>query len=131
MSQAKADNAVGLKPWLPWPFSAWGWWTDPVRAERLAVLRIGMAACLLIDILPSYGAGLHDFFGRGGLGGAQTFAYYSEAPKLNWSLLRGFGDPLLGAFALGTWAVLTGWFALEFWARLSLRNESASCGGHN
>src|SRR5438876_306784 len=31
---------VGLKPWLPWPFSRWRWWTEPVRAERLAALRI-------------------------------------------------------------------------------------------
>ena len=34
-------TVVGLKPWLPWPLSRSPWWTEPVRAERLAVLRIG------------------------------------------------------------------------------------------
>src|ERR1700686_3715834 len=40
---------VGVVPWLPWPLSAWGWWTEPVRAERLALLRIGVALCLIAD----------------------------------------------------------------------------------
>ena len=31
----------GLFPWLPWPLRAMPAWTVPVRAERLAVLRIG------------------------------------------------------------------------------------------
>src|SRR5207244_12082249 len=109
MSQTKERHVVGVEPWLPWPFKASAWWTPPVRAERLAVLRIAMAGCLLIDILTSYRAGLHDFFGQGGLGGAQLFAYYSETPRLNWSLLRGFGDPLLGTLALAVWTALTAW----------------------
>jgi hypothetical protein len=94
---------------------------QPVRAERLAALRIGMAGCLLIDILTSYRAGLHDFFGQGGLGGAQTFAYYGEAPRLNWSLLRGFGDSLLSALALTIWTALTLWLVVDFLTRLSGR----------
>ena len=63
------------------------------------------------------------FSGKGGLGGSQLFAYYGAAPKLNWSLLRGFGDPLLEAFALGTWTILTTWLAVDFWGRLSVRDE--------
>ena len=35
---------VGVDPWLPWPLSAWRWWTEPVAAERLAALRIGLAS---------------------------------------------------------------------------------------
>ncbi len=116
MSILPSPRVVGLEPWLPWPLKASDWWTQPVRAERLAVLRVGVAACLLIDILTSYLPHLQDFFGTAGLGGTEMFAYYGEAPKLNWSLLRGFGDPLLGAFALVTWIALTAWLVLDFWA---------------
>ena len=72
-----------------------------------------MAGCLLIDILTSYRPYLQDFFGPGGLGGSRMFAYYGEAPKLNWSLLRGFGDPLLSALALGVWIALSVWLVLR------------------
>lgn len=106
-------SVVGLEPWLPWPLSASKWWTQPVRAERLAALRIAAALCLLIDILASYRPSLDEFFGSGGLGGARLFAYYGEAPKLYWSLLRGPGDPLLAALALTAWVVLTGWLAVD------------------
>jgi hypothetical protein len=110
-------RVVGLEPWLPWPLSAWEWWSRPVRAERLAVLRIGLAAFLLIDILTSYRPHLHAFFGSEGLGGARMFAYYGEAPKLNWSILRGVGDPLLGALALITWVLLAAWLPVDAWTR--------------
>src|SRR4051812_22330288 len=123
MSEIKQPHVVGLEPWLPWPLRAWAWWTRPVRAEGLAALRIGLAACLLIDILTSYRPQLMEFFGNGGLGGPRMFAYYGDAPKLNWSLLRGFGDPLLEGLALATWLFLTAWLALDFWAKLSVTGE--------
>jgi hypothetical protein len=123
MSATTDRIVVGLEPWLPWPLKAWGWWRQSVRAERLAALRIGMAACLLIDLLTTYGPHLPDYFGTGGLGGSQMFAYYGEAPRLNWSLLRGFGDPLLGTLALATWTVLTIWIALDFLGRLAARDK--------
>src|SRR5262245_6856772 len=118
MSQTVERHVVGLQPWLPWPFKTWHWWTQPVRAEGLATLRIAVAACLLIDILASYHSQLLNYFGQGGLGGSRTFAYFGEAPRLNWSLLRGFGDPLLSAVALGAWTILSAWLALDFWGRL-------------
>jgi uncharacterized membrane protein YphA (DoxX/SURF4 family) len=121
MSASRELNVVGLEPWFPWPLHAWGWWTRPVRAERLAALRIGLAGCLLIDILTSYGPHLAEFFGQGGLGGAKLFAYYGAAPRLNWSLLRGFGDPLLSALAFGAWGMLTIWFALDLWGIRAFR----------
>src|SRR5207253_8240159 len=101
MSVTNSGNVVGLEPWLPWPFKSCGWWSQPVRAERLAALRIGMAACLLIDILTSYRTHLHDFFGQGGLGGSRVCAYCTEAPGFNWSLLcalPGASGFLSGAF---------------------------------
>jgi hypothetical protein len=60
-------TVVGVQAWLPWPLRAWTWWTRPVRAECLAVLRIGLAFCLLVDLLTSYRSHLHDFFGNGAL----------------------------------------------------------------
>jgi hypothetical protein len=119
MNLQPEPNVVGVEPWLPWPLSAWGWWTRPVRAERLAALRIGLAACLLIDILTSYRPHLAEFFGDGGLGGPKLFGYYGEAPHFHWSLLRGFGDPLLSALALGAWTLLTVCLLLDCWARRS------------
>src|SRR5581483_5576329 len=38
-----APVVAGLRPWYPWPLSRWRWWTEPVPAERLAALRIGLA----------------------------------------------------------------------------------------
>ncbi len=57
------SRVVGVVPWLPWPLSAWRWWTEPVRAERLAALRIGLALCLLLDIVLTYLPGVGTFFG--------------------------------------------------------------------
>jgi len=117
------ENVVGARPWLPRLLQARAWWSEPVRAERLAALRIGVAACLVIDIVTSYRAHLEDFFGRGGLGGARTFAYYSEAPKFNWSLLRGLGDPLLSTLAVGAWLALTLVLALGMWDSWTMRRR--------
>ena len=126
MIETSDRNVVGLEPWLPWPLKAWGWWSQPVRAERLAALRIGMAACLLIDLLTTYRQHLLDYFGTGGLGGSQMFAYFGEAPRLNWSLLRGFGNPLLGTLALGAGTILTFWIVLDLWGRRSTPSQKGS-----
>jgi Vitamin K-dependent gamma-carboxylase len=118
VSQAPGP-VVGLNPWLPWPLSGWRWWTEPVRAERLAVLRIGLAALLLIDILTSYLPHLHDFFGPDSLGTPAMFDYLARAPKWNWSLLRGFQDPLLLTAGQCAWLVTTPVILLGLWGRLS------------
>ncbi len=111
---SEAPRVIGLEPWLPWPLRSFGWWSRPVRVERLAALRIAMAGCSLVDILTSYRPYLNAFFGTEGLGGSRLFAFYGEAPRLNWSLLRGPGDPLLGMLALATWITLSVWLLLGF-----------------
>jgi hypothetical protein len=131
MSDKSQCQVAGLEPWLPWPLCASDWWTKPVRAEHLAVLRIAVAGCLLIDMLTSYRPHLHDFFGQDGLGGSRLFAYYAEAPNLNWSLLRGFGDPVLGALAIAIWLTLTIWFAVDFWGRLSASDKPDASAGNS
>src|SRR5207244_8371062 len=111
----EAPIALGLEPWLPWPLQNSAWWTQPVRAERLAALRIALAACLLVDIFTSYRPWLSAFFGGEGLGGARLFAFFGEAPRLNWSLLRGPGDSLLSLVALATWVFTSLWLVLAWW----------------
>jgi hypothetical protein len=96
---------VGLNPWLPWPLSAWRWWSEPVPAQRLASLRIGLAVVLLVDLLTSYGPHLHDLFGPDSLGSSELFSSYTQSPRWRWSIFRGFDHPLLSGLALGTWIV--------------------------
>src|SRR5437588_7813317 len=110
-------NVAGLEPWLPWPLSAWRWWTEPVRAERLAALRIGLAALLLLDVLFTYLPAVFDYFGPGTLGDPVIYAWRVGAPRLSWSLLRGVGDPLLSFLAMTLWGVTTLWILADLGTR--------------
>jgi hypothetical protein len=112
---------VGLNPWLPWPLSAWRWWTAPVRAERLAVLRIGLALALLVDLWLNYRPYVADFFAVGSMGGPEIHAWYADTPKLWWSIFRGFHDPILSFLALSAVLIFTGYLGLDLWARLQAR----------
>jgi len=84
---ADVPAVVGLKPWLPWPWSRWRWWTAPVPAERLAVLRIGMAALLLLDIVCTYFPNARTFFGRDSLGRSEVFQWMYR-PAWEWDAVR-------------------------------------------
>src|SRR5262245_61389471 len=126
---APANDTIvvaGVKPWLPWPLSAWTWWTQPVSAERLAILRIGLSVCLLVDLWINYRPHIQDFFGAGGLGDPELFAWYARAPswewsvargvgspRWNWSLLRGLGDPLVSTLIILGWVLVSGWLVLD------------------
>ena len=72
---SQAGPIIGIKPWLPWPLSRWKIWTAPVAAERLAALRIGLAAVLFFDVLLTYMPMGTTFFGRESLGSPSIFAY--------------------------------------------------------
>jgi hypothetical protein len=76
-------TVVGIRPWLPWPLRRWRWWTDPVPAERLAALRIGLALVLLFDIGFTYLPRHRDFFGRDSMGSPELFRYWFE-PPFDW-----------------------------------------------
>ena len=118
------SQVVGVVPWLPWPLSAWSWWTEPVRAERLAALRIGLALCLIADIAYHYAPETFAYFGKRGdddsghLGEPAIFAWRFYAPRMNWSLLRGVGDGALQHLSLAIWFVLTGWILGNGFVRL-------------
>jgi hypothetical protein len=112
-------SVVGLQPWLPWPLNRWHSWTEPVRAERLAALRIGIAAVLLVDLLWNYWPHLHDFFGRDSLGSPELFAWYGRAPRWNWSLFRGVEEPPVFDVAMILWLAAVTGLLLGFWTRLN------------
>jgi hypothetical protein len=111
----REPEVVGVQPWLPRPFSRWPWWTQPVRAERLAALRIGLAAVLLLDILLTYLPRAADLFGPDSLGSPGTFADRGQGGNWHWSLLWGVSSlPLLKGL-LWLWAgaallLLVGWW---------------------
>jgi hypothetical protein len=112
---------VGARPWLPWPFSAWRSWTDPVRAERLAALRIGLAFFLLLDVLTSFFPYVNDFYGPDSLtrfGDHDVFRYYAQAPRWNWSILRGLGHPTNLILILPVAVALTCWVMAVLLARV-------------
>ncbi len=108
----------GLRPWLPWPLRHWRGWTEPVRAERLAALRIGLAVVLFLDILLTYWPNVTDFFGADSLShspGLDPFSNYTRWPRWNWSILRGLGHPTNWTLMVGMWLLATIWL----WAKLS------------
>src|SRR5437660_4451512 len=113
-------TVVGIAPWLPWPLSAWSWWVEPVRAERLAALRIGVALCLIIDIALHYAPRTIDYFATGSLGDPGVYYWYFKSPRANWSLLRGVGDEATVYLSLAIWSAATLWILGTSVARLLL-----------
>jgi hypothetical protein len=112
------QTVVGVQPWLPWPLHGRRWWTEPVRAERLAALRIGIAAVLLLDILLNYLPHAADFFAADGLGATDTFAAWRTWPHLNWSLLFG-DDPMVMRWYVTAWGVSAACLLMGFASRLN------------
>ena len=112
-----ARRIVGLEPALPWPLSAWSWWTEPVRAERLAALRICLGLIVLADVLFTYLPGLDAFFSASGIADPAAYAWYWRTPKGNWSLLRGPGDPMVSSLAMLLWGGLAVWAFMDAWGR--------------
>lgn len=95
-------TTLGVRPWLPRFLARWHWWTEPVRAERLAALRIGVAAILLLDILFAYLPHVRDFYGPNSLGSPQVF--WNDQPGSSWSLLGHVESQRGFCLALAVWA---------------------------
>ncbi len=112
-------TVVGVQPALPGSLGRSRWWTEPVRAERLAALRIGIAAVLLLDVLGVYLPNLADFYGAGSLGASEVFAPLRQARVGSWSLLAGTDDPDILRGAAIAWAVSAGLLLVGLASRLS------------
>jgi hypothetical protein len=100
----------GLKPWFPWPLSRWRWLTEPVRAERLAALRIGVAFFMLLDVFSSFYLASSDYYGRNSLGEPSVYATRFE-DGLRWSLLKNVWEPSQVKLLMTLW-VLASFFLL-------------------
>lgn len=108
---------VGLKPWLPRFLARWPSWTEPVRAERLALLRIGVAAVLLLDILANYLPHLGDLYGPNSLGESQVL--WQDRPATFWSLLGWVENPSVLHTAAAVWAAAAVLLLLGLCSRVS------------
>jgi hypothetical protein len=122
-------TVVGWQPWLPWPLSAWRWWTEPVRAEYLAVLRIAVSVVLLGDIFLTYLPQAEILFGPDSLGSPEMFTHLNGSGSWLWSLWQGPGDPLVSCLALLTWLACTALLFIGFWARLTIDRPAATLRG--
>src|SRR5947209_10411982 len=81
----KKPQVVGQSPLWPWPLSRWRWLAAPVRAERLAALRIGLALFLLIDVLTTYVPNATLFYGRDSFAGPGTWDWREQVtPPEHW-----------------------------------------------
>jgi Vitamin K-dependent gamma-carboxylase len=135
-------QVVGLSPWWPWPLSRWRWLAAPVRAERLAALRIGLALVLLIDVLTTYLPNATVFFGTDSFADRGAFDWYITPPKslrerdwdqlpedwehppkkFNWSLLWRKDEPYppqVIYLAMAVWVVALVGLVTGFCTRLN------------
>ena len=119
MTPSSEGTVIGCRPWLPWPLSRWRWWTEPVRAERLAALRIGLGAVLLLDLLLTYLPNLSDLFGRDSLGSPSIFAFYTRLPHWRWSLLAGVEGPRILQAAAWVWVLAAFCLTIGLFTRTS------------
>src|SRR5262252_6666594 len=85
-------RVLGLKPWFPWPLSRWRWLNEPVRAERLAALRIGIAVLTVLDVVLTLVPISADLAGRDSIMSPALLAERFD-PTQRWSLLARMQDP--------------------------------------
>jgi hypothetical protein len=83
-------TVMGVRPSLPGALGRWRWLNEPVPAERLAALRIGVGLVLMADILLTYLPFRHDFFGPGSLAEPDVFEGLFTGGRWGWSLIRWF-----------------------------------------
>src|SRR5262245_56247534 len=108
----------GLKPWFPWPLSRWGWLTEPVRAERLGALRIGVALIMLFDVFFTFYLDSAEYFGRDSLGEPTVFAYRFR-DGLRWSLLKNVWEPEQVKRMMALWVLASVFLLVGLFGRVA------------
>ncbi len=108
---------VGARPWLPGSLGRSAWWAAPVPAERLAALRVGTGAVLLLDILLTYWPHASTFFGAGSLGAPEVFGR-DRPPFWMWSPLAHLESTAAWQAILVLWALAAIGLMLGVWPRL-------------
>src|SRR5215468_10150160 len=112
------EQVVGLKPWLPWPLSRWRWLNEPVRAERLAALRIGVAVLTILDVLLTFLPISADIAGPDSIMSPRLLAErLDNSPR--WSLLADGRDPAEVRLILWVWVGSAFFLAVGLFSRVS------------
>jgi hypothetical protein len=111
-------QVIGLKPWFPWPLSRWRWLNEPVRAERLAALRIGVAVLTILDVLLTYLPIGTDIAGRDSIMTPDLFAERFDKTQ-RWSLLVPVREPSAVQLILWVWAGAALLLAVGLFSRVS------------
>ena len=108
----------GLKPWFPWPLSRWRWLNEPVRAERLAALRLGVGLLTFLDVVLSFLPISADLAGQASIMSPELLAERFDNTQ-RWSLLSGVQQPGEVRLILCAWAGSAFLLALGLFSRLS------------
>ncbi|MBI2805348.1 MAG: HTTM domain-containing protein [Planctomycetes bacterium] len=114
MSDASTTYTVaGTVPWLPRGLARFGWWTTPVRAEYLAVLRIGIAVTMLYDQLRLYLPHLDALYGPESTGATELWRPAADATVWHWSIFYGLDSNPIHSLALLALSGFTAWLAFR------------------
>src|SRR5262245_58714709 len=113
-----SGQVLGLKPWFPWPLSRWRWLNEPVRAERLAALRIGVGLLTFLDVMVTFLPISADLAGQESIMTPSLVADRFHDTQ-RWSLLSGIQDPDEVRLILCVWAGSALLLALGLLSRLS------------
>jgi hypothetical protein len=112
-------HVVGLKPWLPSILASSAWWTEPVRAERLAALRIAAGMALLLDILFTFWPQAPILFAPDKLGSTGGFPESRLLPYWPVSPLEGVASAADWHIVMGIWVGSALLMVLGIWPRIA------------
>lgn len=110
---------VGTRPWLPSMLRGWSWFNEPVPAERLAALRIGVGLVLFFDVVLTYLPFRFDYFGPGSLAEPDVFQGHFAAPSWAWSVIRWWPDVFTPNVICGIWLMSAVGLILGVFPRMS------------